>query len=122
MSATITAADGSGTTVPMTVLSPYETAWEARSVVHDLIGGGIAVSLVAPRLRSGDLALLYGTEAEAYACATLHRSETTFTLTETERPAVSMTYVVAGSGVVVALDEASLTAWIVTVGFQEVTL
>lgn len=120
MTATITASNGAGTTHPITVLSPYETARSSRNVIHDLIGGGIAVSLVGPRPRAGELALLYSTEADAHACVQLHGSETTFTLTETDRPTVSMSYVVDGD-VTIALDEGTLDHWVVTIGYQEVT-
>lgn len=119
MTATISAGNGAGTTTPMTVLSPYATSLQSRNVIHDLIGGGIAVSLVRPRPRSGQIALMYDTEADAYACVALHEQETTFTLTEPDVPNVSMTYVIDGD-VTVELDEDTLTVWTVTVGFQEV--
>lgn len=119
MSATITAEAG-GQTVPLTILSPWQTSWTSRSVVHDLIGDGIAVSIVTPRLRAGEMELLYATEAEAFACATLHTTGPTFTLTETERPHLDMSYVVDGV-IRVRLDEQTLEYWVVTVGYQEVT-
>lgn len=119
MTATITAATG-GTSTPETVLSPYSTEWQSRNIVHDLIGGDIAVSLVKPRPRSGSYDALYLTETDAYACVTLHQAETTFTLSDTDRPRVGMTYVVYGQ-VRIALDEGTREVWVVTVGFQEVT-
>lgn len=120
MSATISASNGAGTTVPLTILSPWETAYQSRNVIHDLIGGDIAVSLVAPRPRNGEMSLLYDDETAAFAAAALHRQETTFVLTETDRPDVSMTYVTDGD-IRVALDEQTLNVWIVSVGYQEVT-
>jgi len=120
MSATISAANGAGTTSPLTILSPYETSWTSRNIVHDLVGGDIAVSLVKPRPRSGELALLYDNETDARAAADLHTQETTFTLTETDPASVSMTYAVDGQ-VRCALDESTLSAWIVSVGYQEVS-
>ena len=63
--------------------------------------------------------MLYLTEADAFACATLHEQPTTFTLTESDRPAVGMTYVRDGSASV-RLEENANT-WIVTVSYQEVT-
>lgn len=119
MSATISAGNGAGTTSPLTILSPWETAWRSRNVIHDLVGGGIAVSLVTPRPRNGSMDLLYDTEAAAFAAAELHLQETTFTLTETDPASVSMTYVVDGD-IRVRLDESSLLAWVVTVSYQEV--
>lgn len=119
MSATISAGNGAGTTTPHFITLPYETAWDSRNIVHDLIGGGIAVSLVGPRPRSGALDLLYLTEADAFAGARLHQERTTFTLVETDRASVSMTYVVS-ERVRVVLDVDG-HAWVVTVGYQEVS-
>jgi hypothetical protein len=119
MSATISATNGAGTTSPLTILSPWETARRSRNIVHDLVGGGIVVSLVAPRPRSGEMQLLYDTESAAFAAVALHAIETSFTLTESDPASVSMTYVVDGQ-VSIALDEASLLVWIVTVGYQEI--
>jgi hypothetical protein len=118
MTATISAVTGAGTTSPTTVLSPYEATNRSRNVIHDLIGGGIAVSIVAPNPRSGVLELLYPTEAEAEAARQLHLLETGFTLTDTETPSIGMTYVVDGE-VSIRLDEDTLTQWILAVGFQE---
>ena len=120
MTATITATNGAGTTSPLSVLSPYSAEWASRNIVHDLIGGGIAVSLIAPRPRNGVLELLYAAEADAVHAVTLHREETTFLLTEDDAPSVGMTYVLDGS-LGYRLDEGTLILWIVTLGYQEVT-
>jgi hypothetical protein len=119
MSATITANNGAGSTTPHFITLPYETGHQSRSVVHDLLGGGLAVSLVTPRPRSGELQLLYVDEATANAGRLLHLQETTFTLTETSRATVNMTYVVDGE-VRVTLDTDG-HAWVVSIGYQEVT-
>jgi len=120
MSATITAnAPGSGSTTPTTILSPYEARAQSRSIVHDLIGGGIAVSLVAPRPRAGVLDLLFETESDADAAFRLHFQETTFSLVESDHPSLGMTYVVDGD-LSIALDEQTLTVWIVSVSYQEI--
>lgn len=119
MVTTVSAGDGSGTASPITVVSPYSTLRENRSVVHDLIGGDIAVSVNAPRPRSGDVAYLFDSAAAADACARMHMARTFFTLSA-EVPEVSMSYVVAGAGVRVDIDTQTLTAWIVSVGFQEI--
>lgn len=117
--ATITANNGAGSTTPHFITLPYDTANQSRSVVHDLIGGGIAVSLVTPRPRTGELALLYTDEASANAARLLHLQGTTFTLAEGSTPTVNMTYVVSGDlRVGLGMDG---HGWIVTVGYQEVT-
>jgi hypothetical protein len=94
MSATITANNGAGTTTPHFITVPFETSWQSRNVVHDLIGGGLAVSLVEPRPRAGGLELLYLSEASAFAASALHQQESTFTLVESDRVYFTMTYVV----------------------------
>lgn len=119
MTATITANNGAGTTTPLTVLSPYRSSQTSRNVIHDLIGGGIAVSLVPSRPRAGGLELLYLDEDSAVACLVLHRQPTTYTLEDTDAPSVSMTYVVDGD-TEIALVEDTLAHWTVTVGYQEI--
>lgn len=107
-----------GTTSPQLVLG-YDTARAGRNIVHDLIGGGIAVALIKPRLRSGRLELLYPVEADAWACLALHGLETTFQLTDTDVPAIGMRYVLDGE-IELRLDEQTQAVWIVTVPYQEV--
>lgn len=119
MATTISANNGAGTSSPLTALSPYASTRTGRNVIHDLIGGDIAVSLVSPRPRSGTIEYLFDNEQDAFDCLTLHGEETSFTLTA-DLSTVSMTYVVDGSGVTIRLDEQSLRAWIVAVGYQAV--
>jgi len=118
--ATITANNGGGTATPITVLSPYEATHQSRNVIHDLVGGGIAVSLVAPRPRRGQVAYLFPDEYTANQCAQLHRILTTFTLAGADAPTTDMTYVVDGN-VSVALDQDTLVLWTVSVEYQEVS-
>jgi hypothetical protein len=114
----ITANDGGGTTTPELILG-YQASRESRNVVHDLIGGGIAITLVEPRPRSGVLRLFYQVEADAFAALALHTRETTFFLSSDDRPHINMTYVLDGAGDI-ELDEDTKDKWIVPIGFQEV--
>lgn len=109
-----------GTTIPTLVLG-YETSMESRNIIHDLIDGGIAASLIAPRPRSGDLRLFYPAEADAWASFGLHSLKTTFTLTEASRPSIGMTYVVSGA-LRLELDDQTRDVWVVTVPYQEVVV
>ena len=120
MATLITATGSSATAEPLLVLGYYSTRL-SRNIVHDLISGGIAVTLVEPRPRSGDLRLFFADEAEAFACLALHGQETTFTITDTDRPSVNMTYVV-DNRLEIGLDEETRDHWVVTVGYQEVEL
>ncbi len=121
MSTLITASGTGSTTSPELVLG-YDTARESRNIVHDLISGDIAVTLIAPRPRSGTLELLYFDEAAAFAGLALHEQETTFTLDDDDSAGVSMTYVVSGSGIRLTLDDETRDAWVLSVGYQEVDL
>lgn len=115
----ITANDGTtNTTSPLVVLG-YQTARESQNIVHDLIGGGIAVTLIRPRPRKGTLELGYLLEADAAAALALHARETTFTLTDSDRASVTMTYVVDGSISLELFDE-TRDRWVVSVDYQEV--
>jgi hypothetical protein len=118
MSATITANNGAGTTSPLVVLG-YETELPGRNIIHDLIGGGIAVALVAPRPRAGVLRMGYEVEADAWAALTLHAEKSAFTLTETDRPAVGMSYVLNGAARLI-LEDQTRNLWQIEVPYQEV--
>ena len=117
MTALITATTGGATTSPLLVLG-YEATAESQNVVHQLIGGGIAVTLAEANPRTGTLHLLYADEALAFACLALHRAATTFTLTGTSRTPLHMMYAVNGRvGLTLAENRKH---WTVTVVFQEV--
>lgn len=118
MSATITS--DAGSTSPTLVLG-YETTLAAQTIVHDLIGGGIGITLIRPRPRSGTLELFYLTEDDAKYSADLHTDELVYTLTTDDLDSIEMTYVVAGAGIGLRLDSVTRRRWIVTVSYQEVT-
>lgn len=119
MSTVITVNDASTDTTTPTLVLGYESSRESRNVVHDLIGGGIAVTLIEPRPRKGSLELFYLTETTAAAALELHTRETSYTLTSTDRASISMTYVVDGA-ITIRLDDEGRRRWVVTVGYQEV--
>lgn len=119
MTTTITRTSDSATTVPTLVLG-YATTREGRNVIHDLIGGDIAVTLVPPRPRAGTLRLFYLTEAEAYAALQLHAEATTFSLVTDDLVHIDMTYVLAGN-VGVQLDDETRVQWVTEVDYQEVS-
>ncbi len=116
MSVTITATNGAGTSNPFDVLMPYSASRAGNNVIHDLIGGGIAVSFVAPRARSGTILYPFRDDAAAAACVALHAQKTSFILSVPDRPSLAMTYVVSGD----VRAELGETSWTVSVAFQEV--
>ncbi|GAA5205870.1 hypothetical protein [Microbacterium kyungheense] len=122
MTATITRLSDGATTTPDMFALPYEIVDESRNVETDLIGGGMAITLVPPRPAAGELTLIYATETDARAARQLHRARSAFTLDDTENPAAGMTYAIGRGGVRLALDEATQDAWVLTVSFREVEL
>lgn len=108
---------GPDSTQPILVTG-YEATRQGRSTVHDLIGGGIAVALATPRPRAGTLELLYADEDEAFHALNMHALETTFTMFDTDRAGVAMTYT-AGTATI-TLDDTTRRMWLVKVDFQEV--
>lgn len=115
---TFTADNAAGATTPELVLG-YAGTRESRNIVHSLISGGVAVSLIAPAGRSGEFQLLYETEADAFDALDLFAEETSFTITGGEIPAVEFTFVVTDS-TMVELDDDTRAVWVVTLGYQEV--
>ncbi|WP_433586364.1 hypothetical protein [Microbacterium hydrocarbonoxydans] len=121
MASLITVNDGTGATSSPALVLGYKTSRQSQNIVHDIIGGGIAVTLIRPRPRAGTLELFYLTEAAAFDALAKHARESTFTLTDTERPSVNMTYATEGA-IDLALDDQGRKRWIVSVGYQEVEL
>lgn len=117
MTTTITRTSDSATTTPTLVLG-YAATRASRNVVHDLIGGDIAITLVPPRPRSGTLELFYPDETAAWAALTLHDETTTYTVASDDRVDIDMTYV--ANNVSIALDDSTRAVWVVSVDYQEV--
>lgn len=114
---TITATDLGSVSTPVLVTG-YQTRREGRTIVHRLIGGGIAVALIEPDPRSGDLELLYETEADAKASVDMHARATTFTLADDDLTSIAMEYVALSVGN--ALEDQTRRLWLVTISYQEV--
>ncbi|MFJ6534413.1 hypothetical protein [Microbacterium sp. NPDC091662] len=110
--------DGTSANVSPTLVLGYEASLESKNVVHDIIGGGIGVTLIRPRPRSGTLALFFTEESAAFAAVELHKRETSFTLSDTDRPVVGMRYIVDGSVGIRLTDDRK--RWEVSIDFQEV--
>lgn len=120
MATTITIQDGSDRTTSPLLILEYQTSRAGRSIIHDLISGDIAVTLIPGRPRSGALRLLYQAETDAVDALNLHSEEAAFRLTTDERDRISMSYVVAGD-VTLTLDDDTRALWALDVDYQEVT-
>lgn len=121
MSSLITVNDGTLDTTSPTLVLGYQANRESQNIIHDIIGGGIAVTLIRPRPRAGTLRLFYLTEEDAFESLGYHSRETTFSLSDTERPSYAMTYVLDGN-LDIELDPEGRRRWVLSVDFQEVEL
>ena len=116
--ATITSSAGSIT--PMMVLvDGYSQTGEAANIVHELVGGTIAVSLAPDLPRTGTLSLLFATPALAETAREFHTTGDVFTLVDSDTPQASMTYVRQGQ-MSVKINSDVTERWALEVGFQEV--
>lgn len=118
MTALIIPNDGSGDNISPRLILGWDASAESQNVVHDIIGGGIAVTLIRPRPTSGTLPLFFTEEAAAFAALEIHKRETSFTLTDTDRPVIGMRYVLDGSVSIQLTDDRK--RWLVNVDYQVV--
>lgn len=116
MSTTIT----NGTTVLQPLLwMEYRSTREANTIVHQLHGGGTAITVAPHAPREVAVALLFDDEAAAAACEAMHARPGVIQITEDGRPTHSMQYVVTGP-VERVLDTETARAWIVSARVTEV--
>lgn len=105
------------------VLETYVASRESANIVHDLIGGGVAVALLRAAPRSGILSLYYSDRVTAYTAFNLLSERLTFSLSEDYlNPGTQpgdMQFAVVGRGVSIRLDGETGTHWIVEAEFQE---
>lgn len=103
--------------VGLSVLSPYSVERRSRTIVHELVGGGVAFSQIAANPTSGTFQVLFDVEATARSLVTLLAVPGTYTLTESTSPSANITFIPTDT-ITIELDPATLAAWIVSVPFQ----
>ncbi|TFV82044.1 hypothetical protein E4V99_14010 [Microbacterium sp. dk485] len=119
MSVTITAQDGTGDSFSPAVVTGYARPSESGNVVHELIDGSIAVTLVGDRPAAGTVGMAFGSDIDAEAAREMLRRPTTFALLDEERPALNMTFIRYGQ-LGVAIHDAVRHVWTFDVGYQEI--
>lgn len=120
----------------ITVLEPYPARFtlpeiaetfaasrESANIVHDLVGGGVGISLLRAAPRAGTLTLYYPDRDAAYAAFNLLSERAAFTFDEDylapETLPSFMLFAVVGRGATIRLDTETGTRWLVDVEFQE---
>lgn len=119
MTTTITAQDGTTDTIVPLMMTTWAPAIESGNVVHRLIDGSIAVTLVGDTLRAGEFTLIFIDDVSADAARGILARATSFTLVDTDRPTVNMTFVRNGT-LTPAMHDTVKDVWEFTVGYQEV--
>lgn len=116
---TITAQDETENSTSPTIIVGWAPNAESGNIVHEMIDGTIAVTLVGDLPRSGDLNLIYPSDDEAEAARLLLARATWFTLTDPTRPVIEMSFVRRGT-ITPAMHESLDDVWSFRVGFQEI--
>ncbi len=89
--------------------------------MHRLIGGGVEFTYAPPAPRTFTLTLVFPLEADALACAELHRTAPFLDLASDDRTIANGRYTVADGGrVSVDLDDETRDVWVVRVDAMEV--
>lgn len=100
----------------------YDASSDSRNQLHVIIGReDIEATLYPGGLRAGTLVLLFASRAAGFAAFAAHQQAAVFTLTDTDVPEASMSYVTAGP-VRLTLDQQGARAWALSVQFAEVQL
>lgn len=104
--------------------SPYlrlnaDLTTPTRNVIHELLGGGVAVTFGGDTLRTTTLEMLFTSEADSIDAYTKLNTGHIFQLTDYSKTSTSMYFVVAGS-----IDRNYVTdtedTWTISVDVQEV--
>lgn len=105
--------------------SPYlrlnaEQSIPSRNIIHELLGGGVAVTFGGDTLTTTGLEMLFTSEADSLDAYTKLNTGHIFQLTDYSKATTSMYFVVAGTITREYLTETDDT-WRITVDVQEVT-
>jgi hypothetical protein len=90
-----------------------------RNIIHELLGGGIAVTFGGESIATTTLEMLFTSEADAEEAYTQLNEGHVFELTDYSKPTTSTLFVIAGNITREYLTETSDT-WIITCDIQQV--
>jgi hypothetical protein len=113
-----TISNGSTTITPKAKLTAEESV-DSRNLVHELLGGGVAITFGGAPLRAATLEMYFDSETESAEAFEFFKDGYVFELTDTDAPSTNMYFVVAGS-IERSRDMDTDTAWLLTVDVQEV--
>lgn len=97
-----------------------ETTISSRNIIHELIGGGVAVTFGGDSKGTSTLEMLFTSEAASLAAYTQLNTGHIFQLTDYSKTSTSTYFVVAGSITRTYVPDTEDT-WTISVDIQEVT-
>lgn len=117
--ARITALDGTDAYVAPHLVTRIDSSSESGNVVHELIDGTLAATLVGDRPPTGELTLVFDNDVAMVNARAILGRPTSFTLNVPQRPALNMTFIRSGA-LRPGMHDQVRDLWQFTVGFQEV--
>lgn len=96
-----------------------ELSVDSRNIIHELLGGGVAVTFGGTSLATSSLEMLFTTEASALDAYTQLNTGHIFELTDYSKTSTSMYFVVAGN-ISREYQTESADTWIVSCDIQQV--
>lgn len=116
---TTTITDGTTTITPDLVLG-WSSDSSTANISHKLaVSRSISVTLVGDGKRTGSMKLFFWTAADCAAARSFFSTASVFTLASGDITQIGMHFVRAGT-MSDSLNDATLSGWTLTVGFQEV--
>lgn len=105
--------------------SPYlrltaEQSIGTRNIIHELLGGGVAVTFGGDTLATATLEMLFTSEADSLDAYTKLNTGHIFQLTDYDKTSTSTYFVVAGS-ITRTFEVDTPDTWTISVDIQEVT-
>lgn len=107
------------TTITPTIRLNVADAYASRNVVHELMGGGVAVTFGGEPKRTGNLELFFNSETSANTAYLFFKNGYVFQLIDADAPTSDMNFVISGS-IARAWNGDTLNSWLLSVDFQEV--
>ena len=96
----------------------FESHNQPRTIVHDLLNGDIAVSIIPPRPRSGPLLLLFAEADDAETARQALLAPAVWTVTDPVPAINGLRFVVSDDISPAQQDDRS--TWLLNLGYQEV--
>lgn len=107
------------TTITPTVRLNAADSYASRNIVHELLGGGVAITFGGEPKRTGSLDLFFNSETDANTAYQFLKNGYVFQLADTVASTTDMNFVIAGN-ISRAWDGSTLNSWLVSFDFQEV--